>query len=113
MKNTVAGVTMDRVWHITSPSASINESALMGEPMSRWLHRHNRIAGITAAEGGREVNAGWVIDTIVPREFLKTSMRASNYLANASIIAGICLVQLDLRLSNPVISNHKSPVRFG
>jgi len=81
--------------------------------MSRWLHRHNRIAGIPAAAGGREVNAGWVIDTIVPREFLKTSMRASNYLANASIIAGICLVQLDLRLSNPVISNHKSPVRFG
>src|SRR5271157_6440630 len=86
MKNTVAGVTMDCVGHITSPSASINESALMGEPMTRCSIDTTGLAGIPAAAGGREVNAAWVIDTVVPREFLKTSTQASNCLANASII---------------------------
>jgi hypothetical protein len=70
--------------------------------MHRYVHSVNEVSDVDR-EGYRTLklrNLGMV-------------EHVDNYLANASIIAGICLVQLDLRLSNPVISNHKSPVRFG
>jgi hypothetical protein len=76
---------MDCVRHITSPSATINESALTGEPIARCSIDATGLAGIQAAAGGRDVNAAWVIDTVVPRKFLKTSTQASNCLANTSI----------------------------
>ena len=54
--------------------------------MARCSTATTGLAGIQAAAGGRDVNAAWVIDTVVPREFLKTSTQASNCLANTSII---------------------------
>jgi hypothetical protein len=38
------------------------------------------LAGIQAAAGSCDLNAAWLIDTVVPRKFLETSTQASNWL---------------------------------
>ena len=54
--------------------------------MARCSIHTTGLAGIQAAAGACDLNAAWVIDTVVPRKFLETSTQASNCLANVSII---------------------------